>query len=596
MRHALCILGFLLAFVHTSAQEVLKNSEQVKGFQRISQERVFLHLNTSLLLTGEYLYYKLYCFKVTEGDLSDISKVAYIELVGKEDKQVFKHKIRLEEGQGYGDFFIPTSVPSGSYKLLGYTHWMRNGSLSDFFQADITIINPYQSDQTGIQVANSVTTDSISDYRMNVSSTTRNDLNNLSNSGPLELSLLKSTFKKRTKVSFMLKGKNKILNVGGDYSISVRKKDSLQGSIPPRSFELIKPNNHIEIGYKQGQGQNVYLPELRGELFCGKVEAVNNDYRLNNLKVAVSLPGEHSFFDVVVTNSSGRFCFNIPGDYSGEQMVFQVISDHPERYLVSLRRRDQLDYGKLRFDQVDINSSLKNEILKRSIHNQIENSYFQFRPDSIASKSVKQLFDNKERKEFLLDDFTRFKTFKEVILEIVKNVSAQRIGKDDYVIKVKGYDYAARSELLPLIVLDGCIVQDHNALLQYDARTIEKITVLQHKLVFGPEVFLGVLLIETKNGNGYELLQNNSRASVTTIFKPQSRKNYFVQNHQQGGSNSRLPDDRLQLFWMPKFRLDSTIQAIDFYTSDVAGEFEIQIEGFTDENIPVSIRKSIFVE
>ncbi|QCW98638.1 hypothetical protein FGM00_00320 [Aggregatimonas sangjinii] len=596
MKRVFLVWIFLLAFVATQGQETLKTSEEVNGFQSISQERVFAHLNTSLLLTGEYLYYSLYCFQANPLDISDISKIAYVELVGTDGDQVFKHKIRLEDGRGYGDFFIPTTVSSGSYKLLAYTQWMRNGDLSDFYQADITIINPYQSDQSGVRVAQSVEGDTILvDKSLESSIKAEMDVEAISDVGPLQIFIETENYTEREQVSVVLKARNEGVKVNGSYSVSVRRKDALKGAIPQRSFEFLKGISPQKNGYVGGKGQQVYLPELRGELFCGKVTAVENDYRVDNLKLAISVPGENFYFDAVMTDAAGSFCFNVNEQYGGDKMLFQVLTEQPERYTVMLDEPDPLQYSKLLFEEVDLASSLKSEILERSVHNQIENSYFQFRPDSLLFKPVEQIFDNKERKVFVLDDYTRFKTLGETIVEIIKDVSRQRVGQDDYVIKVKGFDYAASSELLPLILMDGVHVQDHNALLEYDARTIQEITVMQHKLIFGPEVYLGALMIKTKNGSGFDALSARSAYSATTIFKPQNSKNYFIQSHEEGASNSSLPDDRIQLLWNPILEVEGGTIQINFFTSDVTGEFIISVEGFADGNIPVSVQQSIFV-
>ncbi|MFK7812752.1 MAG: hypothetical protein AB8B59_09675 [Maribacter sp.] len=597
MKHVLFVLFFLLAFVKMQGQEILKTNEQVTGFRSIPKEQVFVHFNSSVVLTGEYFYYKLYCFKEQKKKLSDISKVAYVELVSEEGNQVFEHKIFLENGQGNGDVFIPTTVPSGSYKLLAYTRWMRNGSIKNFFQSAITIINPYQTDQTGIQKKQLTVVDSVSnDTIINKLNTPVKDLKMDSNIGPIQLSVGNEDFKKRSEVSVTLNGKNSQARINGNYSVSVRKKDGIKGVLPPKSNNFLELNDNEIVGYTQGKGEEVYLPELRGELFHGQVKAIDNSSSVKNLRIAVSIPVEDSYFDVVTTNSSGIFYFNVNEAYSGDQMFVQVLSNGAEKYDIILKKDNQVDYAKLVFEEVFIDPALKNEILQRSIHNQIENSYFQFRPDSVQSKLKSRISDNKERKVYILEDFTRFKTVRETIVEIIKNVSTQSIGKDDFVIKVKGFDYATPSEVLPLILLDGSIVQNHNAFLEYDARNIKDITVMRHELIFGPKIFLGVLIINTNNGNSYETVSEINSTSAIPIFKPQSDKNYFVQTYQEDAATSRLPDDRLQLLWQPKLRLDSDMVEINFFTSDVSGEYEIQIEGFSDDNLPVSIRKSIFVD
>ena len=68
-------------------------------------------------------------------------------MVGENGLVIFKHKLRLEDGYGHGDFFIPVSVSSGNYKLIGCTRWMLNWGEEVFFQEDISILNPYTNAQ-----------------------------------------------------------------------------------------------------------------------------------------------------------------------------------------------------------------------------------------------------------------------------------------------------------------------------------------------------------------------------------------------------------------------------------------------------------------
>ena len=107
------------------AQTIVNSN--LKTYQKIHQENIFLHHNASLLFIGEYIYYKVYNLNAEDNHLSSISKLAYVELVGADKQLVFKHKIKLTSGVGQGDFLIPNTVLSGNYKLIAYTIWMKNG-------------------------------------------------------------------------------------------------------------------------------------------------------------------------------------------------------------------------------------------------------------------------------------------------------------------------------------------------------------------------------------------------------------------------------------------------------------------------------------
>lgn len=590
----------LSTFNKVRSQAVLQTKDAVQGFMSLPTERVSVHTNAYTFLTGEYLYYNLFCFDNDEDDLSKFSKVAYVELVGKNLEPLFKHKITLENGLGQGDFFIPTDVDSDTYKLIAYTNWMRNQGLEDFYQSDITIINPYRSNQPQLLKKKPILRDSLNRMRLdtlpqnNPSPTYTDDI------GPLQIVVDGERFVKRQKVSLVLNGVSSHEKISGNYSLSVRKKELFLESPRVDDFYLSARKNTAGAGYKQkvSIGDTIVLPELRGELYQGSVVALQNGASVRNLKVAVSIPGEDYVLDVVQTDVLGNFIFNIAQGYSGDNIVLEVVGQNPEAYKIVQRQLPSLNYGDLEFKELQVNLQAREEVLRRSIHNQIENSYFQFRPDSVLKVSPELFFDIRQKKTYILDDYNRFRTLGETFVEIIKDAFSKKMGKDDFAIRVKGYDYASILDIPPLLVVDGCIVQDHNALLNFNASVIEEVTIYRDNFIIGPELYEGAITIKTKSGAGYTSLKYEGAMSIFNILKPQQDKKYFVQRYDERNDNNnlRLPDDRVQLLWMPKLKLKKNELRIDFYTSDVIGEFEIGLKGITDDKKWVAVRKSIFVD
>jgi predicted glycosyltransferase involved in capsule biosynthesis len=76
---------------------------------------------------------------------------------------------------------------------------------------------------------------------------------------------------------------------------------------------------------------------------------------------------------------------------------------------------------------------------------------------------------------------------------------------------------------------------------------------------------------------------------------PQVNKKYFKQVYNDSEFN-RIPDFRNQLLWYPNLTLNTNETQISFYTSDVTGDFEICIEGFTERGKPVSEKQFISVK
>ncbi|GAB5474961.1 MAG: hypothetical protein Mars2KO_30600 [Maribacter sp.] len=598
MRYVILVLLVCLWPLNVDGQVALRSKDEVSGYIALPDESIQLHANTSFLLTGEYLYYKVYCFDSQKGDLTKLSKVGYVELIGKGGERIFKHKILLKEGQGYGDFFVPTEVASGVYKLVAYTNWMRNKNQSVFYQNDVTIVNPYRSNQPELQRSITIHPDSI---LSTVNDTLPDEImakqgNKVS--GPLRLLVSQKQLGKRKKVTLSLKSTQTNQNISGHYSVSVRKKELATASfLESKAAPFINEKENNQSSFSVGD--SIMLPELRGELFQGIVTALEDGRPVKDLKIGVSIPGDDYVLEIVQTDARGGFTVNVVKGYSGEKMVLQVLSQNPEDYSIEIKEPKVLDHDQLDFKPIDIDFSMREEILRRSVHNQIENSYFQFRPDSILSVLPKRFFDNKTKKTYELDDYSRFKTLRETFVEIIQDVSSSRIAKDDYSIRVKGYDYASVTDIPPLILLDGCLVQDHNALLTFDARMIQAIEVFRDTFIFGPEIYEGALILTTKDGKGYEMVYNKTGISTFDLLKPQSAKKYFVQRYdaiEAIKTDERLPDDRLQLLWIPQLNVDQNQVQIDFFTSDVTGEFEIRLEGVTKDKTPVSLRESILVE
>lgn len=598
MRYLILVLLVGVWCVDSVGQIALKTENQLSGYHAMPSETVYLHTNTSFVLTGEYLFYKVYVFDTAEAALTTFSKVAYVELLGEDGAQIFRHKILLKEGQGHGDFFIPTDVASGGYKLVAYTNWMHNQGQDDFFQTDLVIVNPYRTNQPELQKSNPIETDSIS--------TAVNDslpdliAPKLSDEaiGPLQATISGGNFPKRAKVVLSLKGRAMESLISGNYSVSVRKMDLV--TEPPQKAKASISIKEMKAKKRMvAVGDSILLPELRGELFQGNVVALKDGRSVKQLKIGVSIPGEDYVLEVVQTDDMGYFYVNVSKSYSAEKMFLQVLSENPEAYRVEVKELRNLDYAKLNFKEVKLDFSMREEILQRSIHNQIENSYFQFRPDSILTVLAKHFFDDKPKRTYLLDDYTRFRTLRETLVEIVQDAFSKRIGKDEYAIRVKGYDYASLTDIPPLLLLDGYIVQDHNALLAFDTRAIESIEVFRQQFIFGPEIYEGALILNTKEGDAYESFQNDDRVSTFNLLKPQLDKKYFSQRYDDVNGNTsdeRLPDDRLQLLWVPELKVNQDTYQIEFFTSDVTGEFEIRLAGITADNKPVFVKKSFFVE
>lgn len=544
----------------------------------IPSEKIFVHQNSASLISGEYIYYKLYCINTKTNTLSDISKVAYLKIINSNKNIVLEQKISLSKGQGQGDIFIPTSIPSGNYKLIAYTQWMVNNKEGNYFQNDITIINPYIGNQhlRDTEEDNTVLTNTPS----NVNKT------NLE----LNISLNSSSYSTREKVSVVINSLKKDYQEG-NYSISVKSTESISNPIKKTSKTynaLFKNTEQISL---LSSNDSIYLPEMRGELLQGKITSSDLNLPLSDINVALSILGDQRLFKIATTNESGMFYFNINKTYNHNEAFIQVFDKNKESYKISIQNPPSINFDDLIFPKFKISSKTRNKILQKSIHNQIENAYYKVKPDSVKSIEPINLFPEKKMQTYFLDEYTRFPTLKETIIEIIPEIVFKKT-KEHSFFKIR---LNSKYNISPLVLLDGILIQNHEEIINYDSNKISEISYLKDEYIYGSRRFNGVIVIKTID-HVFKYREQGDYMKVIKLSKPQSIKKYFNQIYQAGNKYNRIPDYRSQLSWNPDVKLSNQKTIFTFYTSDVQGDFEISLEGFSKSGKAVSLKKMITVK
>lgn len=581
---------FLTPFL-SYGQYQIRNEKEVEGFKNIPGETVFVHYNDPLLLVGEYLYYKLYCLKENDLTASPISKIGYVELVGKDKKLVFRHKVALRSGMGQGDFFIPTTVPTGSYKLIGYTQWMFNAEQQDFFTADINIINPYQElpkpESSQIEIGGSPT-------QKPDESSIADSTAIFEKSSFLKIELDKPKYRKRERVSLKISvGTDKPFH--GNLSLSVRKRYAEIPNAKVTTTQFSLNSKTSEKPYAITINDNIYLPELRGELISGRVVSKADNTPMNSGKVSISFFGDHPSIQIVNTNAKGVFYSNLNQIDRSDRTALQVLGNDKDQWRILLDSLPRPNYDNLDFKEFSISPNLNPLILEHSIHNQVENAYFEEKADSTVRIASKPPVYHTLEETYTLDDYTRFPTLKETVVEIINGVLLRKV-KGKFKFQVRSDDsYLLGPDDTPLVLVDGLLLEDLGSLIAYDVKAIEQIGISRHEYYIGPQLYKGIVSITTKE-NDFLSKTNPNHVQQVKIASPISLKQYFFQDYADRSETKRLPDYRHQLLWKPDLELKKQETTIVFYTSDNTGEYEISFEGFTQEGKPVSISKSFFVE
>src|SRR4029079_9917140 len=73
-----------------------------------------------------------------------LSKIAYLELLDRDNRPVLQEKISLRPGEAMGSMVVPVNLPSGYYRIRAYTRWMKNFSPDLYFEKPILVVNPLE--------------------------------------------------------------------------------------------------------------------------------------------------------------------------------------------------------------------------------------------------------------------------------------------------------------------------------------------------------------------------------------------------------------------------------------------------------------------
>jgi hypothetical protein len=133
----------LLFFVGLKAAD--KNDQQDLIRQRLNcastfNEKVYLHLNRSIYISGESLNYKAYVIN-SENQLGSGSTVLYLELINSQKQRIIATRSYLQHGTTNGIFTLPDTLPTGTYFIKAFTNLMRNNSSGFYFSAPLFVAN-----------------------------------------------------------------------------------------------------------------------------------------------------------------------------------------------------------------------------------------------------------------------------------------------------------------------------------------------------------------------------------------------------------------------------------------------------------------------
>ena len=100
-------------------------------------EKAYLHFDKPYYTTGDTMRFKAYLTSGEHYDLSKLSGILHVDLIGPGNAIVRSIKLQIVNGIGWGDFPLAFALNAGNYRVRAYTNYMQNAP--DYF-FDKTIV------------------------------------------------------------------------------------------------------------------------------------------------------------------------------------------------------------------------------------------------------------------------------------------------------------------------------------------------------------------------------------------------------------------------------------------------------------------------
>lgn len=518
------------------------------------RERIYLQTDKHLYLAGEPVLIKLVTTN-TELIPTSFSRIAYVELV-RDSIAILQIMVELRNGVGTGQMILPADLPTGYYRLIAYTQFMRNENSSVFFERNIAVLNTFLMDYYPTEVERRVLP-SVENYS-NIISVQSNQ----------------SAYTTRERGEIILTDLPENIHT---LSVSVAGRDWISSAESGAS--LFRRNQTKTSAEFSGE----FLPEYEGHIITGRLIRSGTGISANNaLLPGISFLSEGvSFFTgQIIENNNVRF---VTSGSLGTTELSTVVYFSDEKYRVDIQSPFIAQFSQRQLPLLHVDTAYYERILERSVALQL----FRFFSENLSeNQSISESFFRSSPSEtYLLQEFTRFTTMREVFTEFISGARFRRQGVDwrMSVLVRRGVNLFEWGSL-PLILLDGIPISDHNAIFNYDPLLVERICIYHGPFAFGGHVFDGIIKFTTyrKQHEGLSLTGSSQLLSYTGPQAPFRFHAPDYSNEEQ--RRSRIPDGRHTLLWNPNVVTNGkTSVRLPFNTSDLTGEFQITVEGITTD-------------
>ena len=512
-----------------------------------SVELMRMYTDKECYLAGEDLWVKV---SVDDEALpgNGLSRVAYVEICDTAQVRA-QAKVSLTDGTGWACIRLPQTMHSGMYQLSAYTRYMRNWKSDSYPRKHIAVLNVRSVSDEDKLVRN----DSSAFQKDEVAAASAHRM----------LMSDKPVYGLREKVS--LEWTSEWQNAK-ELTLSVVRKDC---EVRVSQLETAAP--------EPASGER-WVAECEGHIVTARVVGENLPA---SLLTQLSCVGKEMNMYEGKKKAEGLYRFYTHGVTNQQDIVLSAQSNDGQAF----RMEVESPFAELLPNTLPPLYCLYQDsaLIARSVALQLTQAL----PKADLPKKLEEhIYGQLPSKTYNLDEYVRFNTVEECLVEFVMGTAIDRKGNQK-VIRLLQED-AKDFNLFPVLVLvDGVAFYNHSEVLAYNARQVQYIHQYRGNFALGETFYGGILSLITHRGAMPDMRINDDMQMLAYEF-PQDRPAFDMPKYELSEVKaSRKPDFRHTLYWAPFVQGQ---EKAEFYTSDLAGTYVATLNGVAADGKKIEVK------
>ena len=534
-------------------------------------ERTYVCTDRHSYVAGEDVFCSVFCFDGGSGSLSDFSSVAYVELISPEGSAV-RVKMALQDGRGAGRLRLPSTLPTGNYRLIAYTALNRNEEDMDYFRGSRVIsvyntLSASRQESVVLDAAPAAVAGKDHSYGAAVEGKDRP----YGAAAPAGL-----VMEQRGDSLFLRNSGTECL----DFCLSLSISDALPDPEGPGLADFLEARSGDRTTLRTDA--KLSIPEYEGEIVSIRVPAM-----YSGVTAVLSGPGQRTDIYSSTVDSTGLVSFYTGNIYGDRDMVFELnsrdVNDDFSLEVLSPFASPELDRDGV--PELHLNGSVAEDLKRRSVAMQISRHFgideymdsLQLRPDLLFKGGAMTVYE--------MDDYTRFPTMRETIVEYVREVHIRRQDGEPVLKLVPGKSFESYSSMLggnALVLVDGVPVSEHGRVLDLNPALLRRICIYPYDVSTGSCIYSGVVNFISFRGD-MAGLQFPGRVRILDFHGVT-----FPVTVGAAEEDSLSPDYRYTRIWQPLLHLEAGEELALPLGKCGAEELRLELEGVVGRSVAFS--------